>query len=228
MTQVTLKVLPAPETEVSVGIAGLSHELAVRAMSEALKSSAEVSGATYVPQPSAETGAPVSQTVLRLEGIAASVKARAEMLRGLLSTHGEISQLDEQRSKHFWSGIRDAAPLADLREDYVWRLSVPPTRSFQVMADIAKAIDVNYYCDWGGGLIWLAVAPHPEARADVIRSALAPSGGHATLIRAPANVRRSVAVFEPQPQALAELTRRVKLSFDPARVLSRSRMYEGM
>jgi glycolate oxidase FAD binding subunit len=35
-------------------------------------------------------------------------------------------------------------------------------------------------------------------------------------------------VFEPQPKALAELTRRVKLSFDPGRVLNRSRMYEGV
>jgi glycolate oxidase FAD binding subunit len=34
-----------------------------------------------------------------------------------------------------------------------------------------------------------------------------------------------VPVFQPQPAALAALTRRVKESFDPKRVLNRGRMY---
>jgi glycolate oxidase FAD binding subunit len=38
-------------------------------------------------------------------------------------------------------------------------------------------------------------------------------------------LRAAVPVFEPQPPALAALTRRVKESFDPKRVLNRGRMY---
>jgi glycolate oxidase FAD binding subunit len=221
MEEVTLKVMPAPETQVSVGIQGLSHVDAVKAMTAALQSSAEVSGAAYVP-------APDSLTMLRIEGIEASVRARADIIKDLLKAAGSLSVLDEASSRAFWQGIRDLSPLASLLDDHIWRLSVPATSSAQVMAQISQAIDAKYYCDWGGGLIWLAVPGEPEAHAQTIRSALLPGGGHATLIRAPAAVRRSTPVFEPQPKALAELTRRVKLSFDPGRVLNRSRMYEGV
>jgi glycolate oxidase FAD binding subunit len=119
-------------------------------------------------------------------------------------------------------------PLASLRDAHIWRISVPPSESAVVMARIRSTVETRYYCDWGGGLLWLAVPPDPEAHGQVIRGAISSGSGHATLIRAPANVRRSVPVFQPQPKALAELTRRVKTSFDPERVLNRSRMYEGV
>jgi glycolate oxidase FAD binding subunit len=67
-----------------------------------------------------------------------------------------------------------------------------------------------------------------DGHEGAIRSAFKAFGGHATLIRAPESLRQSVAVFEPQPPALAALTRRVKTSFDPQRVLNPSRMYEGV
>lgn len=228
MGEVTIKVMPLPETQVTVSVAGLSHLEAVKAMIAALQSSAEVSGSAYVPEPYDAQHLAGSQTMLRIEGIEASVNARRKVLQDLLKPFGVLSVLDEASSKIFWQRVRDVSPLASLTEEYIWRLSVPATSSAQVMAKISANLDAKYYCDWGGGLIWLAVAPEPEAHAGTIRSALSACGGHATLIRAPANVRRSVPVFEPQPQALAELTRRVKLSFDPGRVLNRSRMYEGV
>ena len=77
--------------------------------------------------------------------------------------------------------------------------------------------------DWAGGLVWLAVGAGRHASA--IREGLA---GHATCIRAPDAVRAAEAVFHPQPPALAALSRRVKESFDPKRVLNPGRMGEGL
>jgi glycolate oxidase FAD binding subunit len=48
------------------------------------------------------------------------------------------------------------------------------------------------------------------------------------LLRAPDGLRASVGVFPPQADALAALTRRVKDAFDPQRILSPGRMYEGV
>ena len=45
LTQATFKVLPAPETETTIMVAGLTDEAAGRAMSTAMQSAAEVSGA---------------------------------------------------------------------------------------------------------------------------------------------------------------------------------------
>ena len=49
-------------------------------------------------------------------------------------------------------------------------------------------------------------------------------GGQATLIRADDEIRARVGVFQPQPPALAALSRRVKESFDPAHILERGRL----
>ena len=52
--------------------------------------------------------------------------------------------------------------------------------------------------------------------------------GHATLVRAPAAIRATVPVFEPQDAGLAALTKRIKESFDPKGVLGPGRMYAGV
>jgi glycolate oxidase FAD binding subunit len=41
-------------------------------------------------------------------------------------------------------------------------------------------------------------------------------------------VRAAVPVFQPQAEALARLTARLKESFDPRRVLNPGRMYAGL
>ncbi|MFO0990110.1 MAG: FAD-linked oxidase C-terminal domain-containing protein [Alphaproteobacteria bacterium] len=48
------------------------------------------------------------------------------------------------------------------------------------------------------------------------------------LVRAPAALRASVAVFEPQDPVTAALTRRIKEGFDPRGVLNPGRMYAGV
>jgi glycolate oxidase FAD binding subunit len=53
-------------------------------------------------------------------------------------------------------------------------------------------------------------------------------GGHALLVRARADVRRRVPVFQPQAPALAALSARIKDGFDPKRILNPGRMYEGV
>ena len=94
------------------------------------------------------------------------------------------------------------------------------------MARISAEIDVRYFFDWAGGLIWLDVPYTDDASADVIRGAMA--SGHATLIRAPESVRAHVEVFHPQAPALAALSARVKASFDPSHLLNPGRMYKGV
>ena len=84
--------------------------------------------------------------------------------------------------------------------------------------------------DWGGGLVWLSLDVReagPDAGAGIVRTALKPRGGHATLIVAPEAARGRVPVFEPEEAALGELTARIKTQFDPFGVLNPGRMREG-
>jgi glycolate oxidase FAD binding subunit len=81
--------------------------------------------------------------------------------------------------------------------------------------------------DWGGGLIWLALPPKPDAGAALVRQRVDAAGGHATLLRASEHARREVDVFHPQQAGLAALGERVRHSFDPKHILNRGRMRRG-
>jgi glycolate oxidase FAD binding subunit len=113
--------------------------------------------------------------------------------------------------------------------EIVWRLSVPPSAGPAVVAAIARGLPLRALYDWGGGLIWLALpGDSPDGGASEVRQVLAAVGGHATLFRAPETLRSRVAVFHPQPEGLAALSRRLKLSLDPAAILNRGRLVEGL
>jgi len=82
--------------------------------------------------------------------------------------------------------------------------------------------DVIY--DWGGGLIWAALPPKPDAQAALVRQRVGAAGGHASLIRASEETRRNIDVFHPQAAGIAALSQRVRNSFDPKIILNRGRM----
>jgi glycolate oxidase FAD binding subunit len=83
------------------------------------------------------------------------------------------------------------------------------------------------FYDWGGGLIWAALPPKPDAWAALVRGRVDAVGGHATLLRASEEVRRNVDVFHPQHAGLAGLSERVRHSFDPKNILNRGRLIRG-
>jgi len=219
LTSVTVKVLPKPETEETLVFAGLDDAAAVRVMGLALQSPCEVSGSAHLP-------GKLPLTLLRLEGIAASVAYRRSKLATLLHEFGSAEALAEKQSKKQWQAIGDVSPLAARPERCLWRISVAPTDGPKVAAQIAAGIDARWFYDWGGGLVWLDVPPTDDAGASIVRAAAAP--GHATLIRAPDPTRLAVPVFQPQEAALAALTARVKQAFDPAQILNPGRMYRGV
>jgi glycolate oxidase FAD binding subunit len=223
LTEVTMKVLPRAAAECSILLRGLDDGTAQRAMSEALNSSHELSGAAHLP--AGESGRAQPLTVLRLEGPVPSVAARAAALRRDLAGFGACEEARGEDSARLWRAVREVSPLAAAPASAVWRVSVAPSAGPALAASVARALDGAYFFDWGGGLVWLAVPAAGDGGAAVIRGAVAAAGGHATLIRAPDALRNAVPVFEPQPPALAALTRRVKESFDPKRILNRGRMY---
>jgi glycolate oxidase FAD binding subunit len=230
LTQATFKVLPAPETEATILIAGLAEDAAAHAMSAAMQSSADVSGAAHLPadMAAASRALPVaggSATVLRLEGVGPSVAFRAERLSDIFGSFGRPTRLEETASKALWVELRDVQYLADGEDRLVWRISVPPSEGPRVLGALRQTFQARGFYDWAGGLVWLDVPATGDGSAAAIRSAIAPATGHATLIRAPAALRASTDVFQPQPPALAALTRRLKQAFDPLGILNPGRMY---
>jgi glycolate oxidase FAD binding subunit len=232
MTDITVKVLPKAEIEATVIIEGLDDARASAAMAAAMGSSCDVSGAAHLPDHVASyfDGLPKAQasTALRLEGVAPSVVHRKLVLAALMKAFGPVALLDEKESRALWRSVRQVKPFAAraARDRPLWRISTAPSRGHEIAALITPAAQMYY--DWGGGLIWAAMPFANEPDAASIRSAVATLGGHATLVRAPASVRASVDVFEPEMPGIASLNKRVKDGFDPKGVLNPGRMWAGV
>ena len=235
MTEITVKVLPAPEKTRSVLVFGLDDGQALAAMTRALTSVHEVSGAAHLPAAAAATSgvsylrdAGAAVTAVRVEGPAGSVAHRCDALRRELAHYGETEELHGHNSGLLWREVGGARPFVGRRELAVWRISVAPQDGPAVIAGLADGGDSLHYYDWGGGLVWLAVPDGEAAGHDRVRAAIGARGGHATLVRASEAVRAAVPVFQPQAPALAALTARVKDGFDPQRILNPGRMYPGI
>jgi glycolate oxidase FAD binding subunit len=205
ITELTLKVLPAPRVRLTLGIAGLDPAAAISAMARAMGSTAEVSAAAHLQD---WDGAPL--TAIRLDGFPSSVEARAAILTRLVD--GIVPLADEEATR-LWPVITTAAPLP--ASVPLWRIIAPAAQMPKVMAVVHGA----WLLDWAGGLLWLASGDDPQA----IRAAAMQAGGHAMLVRADAEMRAVVPALHPQPKALAALEERVRRAFDPAGVFETGR-----
>ena len=206
LSEVSLKVLPAPDALASVTIAGLDDARAVAAMTRALGSPYEVSGAAHLPD---APGGPL--TLMRVEGLAASVAYRAERLAALLAGYGAVVDSDAAHARQVWADLRDVVAFSGQAGD-VWRLSVKPSDAPGLVARMgARAV----IYDWGGGLIWALMPEGVDLRAG-----LGNFSGHATLIRASEEVRARMPAFQPEPAPLAVLSEGLRARFDPRGILN--------
>jgi glycolate oxidase FAD binding subunit len=240
MTEVTLKVMPRPESERTLVLRGLDDVTANKAMTSALGSPFDVSGAAHVPGSAfrgsvTEFGgrlgdlgsAGTAVTLVRLEGITASVAHRATALGQALVPFGVAEIFADAASATIWSAIRDVQPFASngaLGAWPVWRIVCPPASGGALGQALARDTGGDVVYDWGGGLIWAALPPKPDAQAALVRARVDAAGGHAMLLRGSDEMRRNVDVFHPQKDGLAALGERVRHSFDPKNILNRGRM----
>ncbi|MEH6639867.1 MAG: FAD-binding protein [Porticoccaceae bacterium] len=197
-----------------------------------------------------------SVIALRVEGPEPSVEHRINALRELLTNSNDYARpnhvgvLHSADSRVFWNEVGNLHFLSsgfqasNAQQKECWRLSVPPAVGWQVARNITEKVfqnnpEVSWFSDQAGGLIWLSCPVNTQAGVPAknsehaIRSAMEPWGGHATLWQVTggdnaADHRRNTQVFQPQPEALAALSQRVKRSFDPNGVLNPGRMYAGL
>ncbi|SFV10761.1 glycolate oxidase FAD binding subunit [Methylobacterium sp. 174MFSha1.1] len=222
LTEVTFKVLPVPERTATLVLAGLDDARAVEAMSLALGSPFEITGAAHLPE---GIDGP-ARTLLRIEGFSASVDYRLGELTRLLRRVGKPDTLEGEPASTLWRAVRDVLAFAG-GDEAVWRVSTAPNRGPAVAAAIAAARPARWFYDWGGGLVWLATSATGDAGAADVRAALG-GAGHATLVRAPEAVRAAVPVFEPLSEPLMRITAGLKAAHDPAGLFNPGRMYAGI
>jgi glycolate oxidase FAD binding subunit len=235
ITEITLKVLPAPQATGTLVLPGLSATDGVVALSTALGSPFGVSGAAWLPPDARAQIAELrngngSATLIRVEDFAESVAYRINRLKDDFAIDGSVI-LDTETSKSVWRAVRDVRPLAGETEAAeteagIWRVSVRPSAGPQVLGAVSKK-GVTGYLDWGGGLVWLT-GPATTATHEAVEAAATNAGGVWTLIRAPESIRSAVHVIPAEPAPLARITREVKAAMDPAGIFNPGRLYAGL
>jgi glycolate oxidase FAD binding subunit len=194
LTEVSFKVLPAPEASATVMVEGLSDTEAVTAMSAALGSPFDVNGVAHIN----------GQTVIRVEGLDGSTKYRAAKLVDKIG--GAVVDFD-------WEAVQNIGDIAG-REGDIWRFSVKPSDGPKLGAALRAAGATDIVYDWGGGLIW-ALSP----KGDDMRAAMGSISGNATLIRGEGHP-----VFQPEAKAIEFLNIGLRAKFDPRNILNAGRM----
>jgi len=199
LSEVALKVLPMAETQTTVMVRGLDIGTAIEVMSTALGSPYEVNGAAYDPSGKV--------AMLRIEGRVDSVNYRAGQLEGLLARFGDLDRTaSSDLSADMWTDVRDVAAFQGQTGD-VWKFSVKPSDA-PALAALLQAEALLY--DWGGGLVWALV---PEGTN--LRARAGGFDGHATLVRASAETKARLGMFQPQPAPLEAISAGLRARFDP-------------
>ncbi len=195
LSEVSLKVQPLPETELTLVARGQTAAQAVAAMAMALGSPFEVTGAAMA----------AGETLLRIEGFAASVAYRRGRLLGLLGGDWAWAVLEAGESAARWQAVRDAAAMAGL-SGALWRVHLKPSDTPAVLAALGHPPAI---IDWGGALLWLRL---PAGQGAALRAAVAQ--GHATrwLGEGPEPAQA------PEAPGVAALTAGLRRQYDPRRV----------
>ena len=214
LSELTLKVLPSPQTVQTICVTTDSLANAQAIVSKAFRSSVEPSGGAILPE--AEQFA----SYVRIEGVAVSVADRVAALKNILEDDGSITLLDADESHRLWQNITNVEQFAPV-SGQVWKLSIVPSNLAQIMAELSRQSEMSYFADWAGGLVWLNT--HDPEAGSFIRTIIAGNGGgYAHLVRGDAS--DAISRFQPQPEQLSNLQARIKTAFDPLHILNRDIM----
>ena len=196
LLEVSLKVLPIPEAEVTLAMPAHVNE-AIDIMNARAGQALPLSAAVYDGE----------AVVLRLSSTSQGIKEAMKKISGdeLMQGVEFWQQVNEQ--EHFF--FADDMPL--------WRLSMAP-------ATLHLGIPGSWLFDWGGALRWLKtdLAPHDVRDAVEAEGGHATLFRNKDFWQQ----QESFSVFHPLPSPLMAIHQKLKTAFDPERILNRNKFYE--
>ncbi|MFD1881446.1 FAD-binding protein [Paracoccus pacificus] len=159
LTEVAFKTAPIPPAARTLSLPDLDAAHAVAALTAALTSPHDVSGAAWLPGRGA---------MVRVEGLAGSVGFRAGELSRVLAQFGpvevdaadaadwrELADIPVAVTASVTAGVGITDPVSDLVSDLagdqLWRILCRPSQSGQLL----RVLPTPVALDWGGALIWV-------------------------------------------------------------------------
>jgi len=204
LTEISVKVLPKPESNKTLVIDNPHLLKALDYLSLALSSSSDPSGGVFYPEyfrnyftfNDLTVGGPI--TAIRIEGSSNSIDHRIKKLcKELEIQSNDISILEPEQSNIFWEKTRSLQVFSELKNNLL-RIVVPPSESFEVLNKI-KVYEPKYFIDWGGNLIWLQLDNINQKILREIKEIVKIASGYVTAIKIEENLKASIDVFTIDP-----------------------------
>ena len=240
LTEITLKVLPSAEAGKTLIIHNQRIESATSLLNEAISSSNDISGATFLPTEPKVSGCVMnieqtfklndlkhkgSLTAIRIEGSKNSIDQRVQNLINELKVMDlNISILETYQSEIFWNKIKNLEFFSSSNNS-ILRIVIPPSECVQLIYQLSN--DFKYFLDWGGALMWMEAYELSEQMFESIRKKVVKHGGYVTMIKNSDYLPYVEDVFTISSDRF-NISQNIKKSFDPKRILNPGKMYTGI
>jgi glycolate oxidase FAD binding subunit len=232
LTELSIKVLPKPETNKTLIINNPHLKKALEYFDITLSSSIDPSGAVFYPEyyrknftfnDLTQEGALIG---IRIEGPSNSVEHRIKKLcKELDVLKNEFSILNQEQSNIFWEKTRQLQVFTSLKGSLL-RVVVPVSETLEVIQKL-KNYKINYFLDWGGSLIWLQIEEINTKMLKEIKDIIKSAAGYLTVIKIEDDMKATIDVFTVDPIKY-KISEKIKKSFDPKRILNPGKMYSGI
>ena len=240
LTEITFKVLPAPEESKTLIIHNQKIESAAYFLDKSISSSNDISGAIFLPTEPKVAGCIMnientfklndlkqdgSITAIRIEGSKQSIDQRMEnLINEIKILNKNISILESYQSEIFWNKVKNLEFFSSTKNNII-RIVVPPSEGVNLIYQLSNKF--KYYLDWGGALIWMEAFQLTEEMFESIRKKVVRLGGYVTMIKNSDYLPHVEDVFTINSDRF-NISQNIKKSFDPKRILNPGKMYTGI
>jgi len=232
LTELSVKVLPKPETSKTLIINNPHVKTALEYLGKSLSSSIDPSGGVFYPD-SFEKHFSFNDLIhkgaligIRVEGPTNSVDQRIKRLSKELDLlENEYSVLNVEQSNIFWKKTKNLEVFSNTEKNLL-RVVVPVSETLNFLQKL-KNVDLSYFLDWGGSLIWLELNDISIKILNEIKDITKDHNGYFTIIKVEEDMKASADIFTIDPIKY-KISEKIKKSFDPKRIFNPGKMYTGI
>ena len=240
LTEITLKVLPKKSFSNTVVIDVKDNKIIYDLFDKIAGSSSEVSGAAFVPEEPKDENYfknrdkifkfndldfKGSFLAFRVEGDKVSINEKIKSLTKELQLNTfKTFLLDSYQSEPFWKKINNLE-LFERTKNNLMRIVIEPSNGSKMMKYLGNKF--KYYIDWCGSLFWVEVPAKKNMKIKEIKNTTKEFGGYLTIIKTSADYDYEESIFTIDDVRLI-ISKKIKESFDPKRILNPGKMYRGV
>ena len=130
----------------------------------------------------------------------------------------------KEKKLPFWKKINNLE-LFEKTENNLLRIVIEPSNGSKMIKYLNNKF--KYYIDWCGSLFWVEVPAKKNMKVKEIKKIAIDFGGYLTIVKTSSDYDFDETIFTVDDVRLI-ISKKIKESFDPKRILNPGKMYRGI